>query len=56
VDVLYVILDVFSRYFTGWMVAMRESAELAKRQTAKSCQKQRIHLVSSRCMPTVTPR
>jgi putative transposase len=28
---LYVILDVFSRYVTGWMVAHRESAELAKR-------------------------
>jgi len=28
---LYVILDVFSRYVTGWMVAYRESAELAKR-------------------------
>ena len=28
---LYVILDVFSRYVTGWMVAPRESAELAKR-------------------------
>jgi len=28
---LYVILDVFSRYVTGWMVAQRESAELAKR-------------------------
>lgn len=27
---LYVILDVFSRYVTGWMVAHRESAELAK--------------------------
>jgi putative transposase len=27
---LYVILDVFSRYVTGWMVAYRESAELAK--------------------------
>ena len=24
----HVILDVFSRYITGWMVAMRESAEL----------------------------
>jgi transposase InsO family protein len=24
---LYVILDVFSRYVTGWMVAMRESAD-----------------------------
>src|SRR5437773_10260042 len=28
---LYVILDVFSRYVTGWMVIYRESAELAKR-------------------------
>ena len=27
---LYVILDVFSRYVVGWMVAHRESAELAK--------------------------
>jgi putative transposase len=27
---LYVILDVFSRYVTGWMIAHREGAELAK--------------------------
>jgi putative transposase len=27
---LYVILDIFSRYVAGWMVAPRESAELAK--------------------------
>ena len=27
---LYVILDVFSRYVCGWMIAPRESAELAK--------------------------
>jgi putative transposase len=39
---LYVILDVFSRYVTGWMVAMRESAELAKRLIEESCNKQRI--------------
>ena len=39
---LYVILDVFSRYVTGWMVAMRESAELAKRLIQDSCTKQRI--------------
>jgi putative transposase len=39
---LYVILDVFSRYVTGWMVAMRESAELAKRFIQDSCTKQRI--------------
>src|SRR2546422_3867488 len=39
---VYVILDVFSRYVTGWMVAMRESAELAKRLIAESCVKQQI--------------
>jgi putative transposase len=39
---LYVILDVFSRYVTGWMVAMRESAELAKRLIQDSCTKQCI--------------
>jgi putative transposase len=37
-----VILDVFSRYVTGWMVAMRESAELAKRLIEESCKKQCI--------------
>jgi putative transposase len=40
---LYVILDVFSRYVTGWLVAMRESAELAKRLIQESCVKQQIH-------------
>ena len=39
---LYVLLDVFSRYVTGWMVAMRESAELAKRLIEESCKKQGI--------------
>jgi transposase InsO family protein len=39
---LYVILDVFSRYVTGGMVAMRESAELAKPLIQDSCTKQRI--------------
>jgi putative transposase len=39
---LYVILDVFSRYVTGWMVAYRESAELAKLLIEESCNKQHI--------------
>jgi putative transposase len=39
---LYVILDVFSRYVFGWMVAPRESAELAKRLIEDSCAKQNI--------------
>jgi len=39
---LYVILDVFSRYIVGWMVAPRESAELAKRLIQETCEKQKI--------------
>jgi transposase InsO family protein len=39
---LYVILDIFSRYAVGWMVADRESAELAKRLIAGTCRKQHI--------------
>jgi putative transposase len=34
---LYVILDVFSRYVVGWMLAPRESAELAKRLIGETC-------------------
>lgn len=39
---LYVILDIFSRYIVGWMVAGRESAELAKRLISETCTKQEI--------------
>lgn len=39
---LYVILDVFSRYVTGWMVAPRESARLAERLIAETCKRQGI--------------
>jgi len=39
---LYVILDVFSRYVVGWMVAPRESAELAKKLIEETCEKERI--------------
>jgi putative transposase len=39
---LYVILDVFSRYVVGWMVAPRESAELASRFIEESYEKQKI--------------
>jgi putative transposase len=37
---LYVIIDVFSRYVVGWMVADRESAELAKRLISETIRKQ----------------
>jgi putative transposase len=39
---LYVILDVFSRYVVGWMVAPRESAEPAKKLIEETCEKQNI--------------
>jgi putative transposase len=39
---LYVILDVFSRYVTGWMIAYRESADLAQQLIEESCEKQEI--------------
>ena len=39
---LYVILDVFSRYGVGWMIAEREAAELAEQLIAETCAKQGI--------------
>jgi putative transposase len=39
---LYVLLDVFSRYVTGWMVAYRESATLAARLIDEACSRQGI--------------
>jgi putative transposase len=39
---LYVILDVFSRYVVGWMVAPRETAALAERLIAETCERQAI--------------
>lgn len=39
---LYVILDIYSRYVVGWMIAHREAATLAKRLIEDTCEKQRI--------------
>ena len=39
---LYVILDIYSRYVVGWMVATRESAALAEKLIAATCAKQGI--------------
>jgi len=39
---LYVILDVFSRYVVGWMVAERESATLAERLIEQTCEREGI--------------
>ena len=39
---LYVVLDVFSRYVVGWMIAEQESGDLAKQLLAESYRKQGI--------------
>ncbi len=39
---LYVLLDIFSRYVVGWLLAHAESATLASELIAESCRKQKI--------------
>lgn len=39
---LYVIIDVYSRYVVGWMVAREESGELAEQLILETCAKQGI--------------
>jgi putative transposase len=39
---LYVIMDIYSRYIVGWMIADRESASLASRLIYETCRKQGI--------------
>jgi putative transposase len=39
---LYVIMDIFSRFVVGWMVASSESAELAERLITETCWREEI--------------
>jgi putative transposase len=39
---LYVLLDIYSRYVVGWMMAERETAALAQELVETSCQRQGI--------------
>ncbi len=39
---LYVILDIFSRYTVGWMLAQRESTDLASRLIRETIDKQNV--------------
>lgn len=39
---LYVIIDIYSRYVVGWMVAHSERTSLAKRLIEQTCMKQQI--------------
>ncbi len=52
---LYVILDIFSRYVVGWLIAERESAELAEQLIADTVARHDVEPGSSRCMPTAAP-
>jgi putative transposase len=39
---LYVVIDIFSRYVVGWMVAHRENATLAEKLVAETCEREHI--------------
>ena len=39
---LYVVIDIFSRYVVGWLIAEGESAALARRLIGESCERQKI--------------
>lgn len=39
---LYVIIDIYSRYVVGWMIAEVESADLAEQLIAETCAKQGV--------------
>ncbi len=39
---LYVIIDIYSRYVVGWLLAKRETAELAERLLAETIRKRKI--------------
>jgi putative transposase len=39
---LYVIVDIFSRYVVGWLIADRESSALAHKLIAETCERQGI--------------
>jgi hypothetical protein len=51
---LYVILDIYSRYAPGWLVAPGESAELAEAFIADTIA--RVGVAPASCMPTAAPR
>ena len=57
---LYTILDIFSRYIVGWLLARKESADLANDLIAESCLKQEIVpgtlLLHSDCGATMKSR
>jgi putative transposase len=51
---LYVILDIYSRYVVGWMVATRESAALAEVLIKQTCAKQGVSVWRTSTVATTT--
>ena len=41
---LYVVIDIYSRYVTGWLLATRETAELAERLLGETIRKQNVEV------------
>jgi putative transposase len=47
-----VILDIYSRYVVGWMIAHRESAELAEQLIADTVSlRRKVRAVTTICVP-----
>ncbi|MBV9946193.1 MAG: hypothetical protein JOZ69_05035 [Myxococcales bacterium] len=53
---LYVILDVFSRYVVGWMIAHRERARASPRKLIEETCRRQVSQQLTPCMPTVGAR
>jgi putative transposase len=53
---LYVILDIFSRYVVGWMVAERESGNWPGASSPKPATNRASPRLSSACTPIAAPR
>ena len=53
---LYVVLDIFSRYAVGWMVADRENSALAGRLIEETCHNRASSPRCSPCTPTAARR
>ena len=53
---LYVLLDIFSRYVVGWLLARQEAAALAKVLITESCAASTSAPTGSSFMPTAAPR
>ena len=51
---LYVLLDLYSRFAVGWLIAERESAQLAQSLIAEACRRQGIARLPAAAMQQLT--